>query len=134
MQFSVSEFAGLKNIYMFICKKNSLVPLTSRRGLGVGVKALPECPSKNASFFFYALPKFLRWKAIFGSYSKITFKKLLWIRVVCGLTSTLCGNFGRFYFDCNIALQYTLSMLRKGHSKVACFFRLGIYYYFPKML
>ena len=55
MSFSVSEFAGLKNIYMSIYKKKkcikSLVPLTAR---GRGVKVLAEFPAKNASFFLLA--------------------------------------------------------------------------------
>ena len=40
MPFFVSEFAGFKNIYIFICKNKT------------GVKVLVEYPAKNASFFF----------------------------------------------------------------------------------
>ena len=54
----MSDFAGFKNIYMFIyifflhnylCSANQFG--------GGGVKALVECPAKNAFFpFFYVLP------------------------------------------------------------------------------
>ena len=56
VQFSVSELAGFKNIYMSIYEEKkcikSLVPLTDR---GRGVKDFAECPAKNASCFFYVL-------------------------------------------------------------------------------
>ena len=54
--FSMSEFAGLKNIYssIYVDKKtciNRFVPLIGRLVGGWGVKALAECSAKNESSY-----------------------------------------------------------------------------------
>ena len=58
MPFSVSRFAGFKNIYMLYVKKRKLhnFPCSANRLGGGDVKALVECQAKKASIFFDVLP------------------------------------------------------------------------------
>ena len=56
MLFSVSEFAGFKNIYMSMYKKKlHKIAIVLLSGRGGGVKALAECPANN-KFIFDVLP------------------------------------------------------------------------------